>query len=649
MFHSSLLNAPRSVKRVIMVSADLILLPCSFVLSILARGDLNLEALLQSKAVVAVVVATFVSVFVFARLGLYSAVVRFMGRQALFAVFKGCLVSVFALVAAMVLLETGLPRSIPLVYGVITLCLVGGSRFLVREYLFSQARPSKKKVAIYGAGTSGLQLMTSLNNSLEYEPVVLVDDLLERAGAIYHGVKVSSPEKLPFLIEKFDVEQVLLAIPSAPMWRRKEILVNLEPLPVRVKTVPTFEQLVSGDASVEETHDVAVEDLLGRDPVKPISSLIEGCITNKTVLVTGAGGSIGSELCRQILKAKPGKLLLFERCEFALYQIDRELQEEVSNEGLDASVVPLLGCVQKLDRLQAVMDAFSVDTVYHAAAYKHVPMVEQNVIEGVRNNVLGTFNAARAAMDAEVSTFVLVSTDKAVRPTNVMGASKRLAELVLQGLAQESSLTTFCMVRFGNVLGSSGSVVPLFRKQIKAGGPVTVTHPEIIRYFMTIPEAAQLVVQASSMASGGDVFVLDMGEPVKIAELAKTLIRLMGLEVRDEQSPDGDIEVEYSGLRQGEKLFEELLIGENVSGTTHPRIMRADEVALPWSEMLLTLQKIEKACEACDCEAIRDLLLCTETGYAPNEGLSDVVWCQSVEAMRLGSNVVLMGRRREKA
>jgi len=631
-----------------MVSADLVLLPCSIVLSVLARGDFNLEELLQSNALIAVVATTLVSVFVFARLGLYRAVVRFMGRQALFAVFKGCLVSVFALVAVMALLETGLPRSIPLIYGMITLCLVGGSRFFVREYLFSQARPNKKKVAIYGAGTSGLQLMTSLNNSLEYEPVVLVDDLQERAGAIYHGVKVNTPEKLPFLIEKFDVEQVLLAIPSAPMWRRKEILANLEPLPVRVKTVPTFEQLVSGDASVEETHDVAVEDLLGRDPVKPISSLIEGCITNKTVLVTGAGGSIGSELCRQILKAKPSKLLLFERCEFALYQIDRELQEVAYSDGLDASVVPLLGCVQKLDRLQAVMNAFSVDTVYHAAAYKHVPMVEQNVIEGVRNNVLGTFNAAKAALDADVSTFVLVSTDKAVRPTNVMGASKRLAELVLQGLSQESTSTTFCMVRFGNVLGSSGSVVPLFRKQIKAGGPVTVTHPEIIRYFMTIPEAAQLVVQASSMASGGDVFVLDMGEPVKIAELAKTMIRLMGMEVRDEQSPDGDIEVEYTGLRQGEKLFEELLIGENVSGTAHPRIMRADELALPWSEMLQILQKIEKACEIGDCEAIRELLLCTETGYAPNEGLNDVVWCQGVEA-RLGSNVVSMGRRREKA
>ena len=649
MFHSSLLNAPRSVKRVIMVSADLIILPCSIVLSVLARGDLNLEALLQSNALIAVVATTFVSVVVFARLGLYRAVVRFMGRQALFAVFKGCLISVFALVVAMALLETGLPRSIPLIYGMITMCLVGGSRFLVREYLFSQARPNKKKVAIYGAGTSGLQLMTSLNNSLEYEPVVLVDDLQERVGAIYHGVKVNSPEKLPFLIEKFNVEQVLLAIPSAPMWRRKEILVDLEPLPVRVKTVPTFEQLVSGDASVEETHDVAVEDLLGRDPVKPISSLIEGCITNKTVLVTGAGGSIGSELCRQILKAKPSKLLLFERCEFALYQIDRELQEEVLNENLDASVIPLLGCVQKFDRLQSVMDAFSVDTVYHAAAYKHVPMVEQNVVEGVRNNVLGTFNAARAALDADVSTFVLVSTDKAVRPTNVMGASKRLAELVLQGLAQESSLTTFCMVRFGNVLGSSGSVVPLFRKQIKAGGPVTVTHPEIIRYFMTIPEAAQLVVQASSMASGGDVFVLDMGEPVKIAELAKTMIRLMGMEVRDEQNSDGDIEVEYTGLRQGEKLFEELLIGENVSGTTHPRIMRADELALPWSEMLQILQKIEKACETGDCEAIRALLLCTDTGYAPNEGLNDVVWCQREKARNLGSNVVSMERRREKA
>ncbi len=645
MFDYSLLNASRGVKRMIMLSADLIILPCSIVLSVFASGRGG-GGLLHGDTLIVIAMTTLVSIVVFARMGLYRAVVRFMGRQALFAVFRGSLVSVLALALGLAYFLPDLPRSVPLIYGMIVLGLVGGSRFLVREYLFSQARPNKKKVAIYGAGASGLQLMSALNNSHEYEPVVLVDDMRERVDAIYHGVKVSSPAKLPFLIERHKVEQVLLAIPSAPMWRRKEILADLEPLPVRVKTVPTFEQLVSGEASVEETHDVAVEDLLGRDAVEPIAALIEGCILDKVVLVTGAGGSIGSELCRQILKAKPAKLLLFERCEFALYQIDRELQEAVFSEELVASVVPLLGCVQKFDRLQTVMDAFSVDTVYHAAAYKHVPMVEQNVVEGVRNNVLGTFNAARAALDADVSTFVLVSTDKAVRPTNVMGASKRLAELVLQGLSQESESTTFCMVRFGNVLGSSGSVVPLFRKQIKAGGPVTVTHPEIIRYFMTIPEAAQLVVQASSMASGGDVFVLDMGEPVKIAELAKTMIRLMGLEVRDEQSPDGDIEVEYTGLRQGEKLFEELLIGENVSGTTHPRIMRADELALPWSEMLQILQKVEKACEAGDCEAIRDLLLCTDTGYAPNEGLNDVVWCQGEKVRSLGSNVVSMGRRK---
>jgi len=633
-----------------MVSADVFFLPCAVILSVLARGDFDLTRLLNSSGLSVIAITTLISIAVFARLGLYRAVVRFMGRQAFFAVLKGSLLSVFILATTMVLLSAELPRSIPLIYGMIVFCLVGGSRFFVREYLFSKARPSKKKVAIYGAGRSGLQLMTSLNNSHEYEPVVLVDDLEERIGTIYHGVRVNPSHNLPLLIEKHNIEQVLLAMPSAPMWRRKEILADLEPLPVRVKTVPTFEQLVSGDASVEETHDVAVEDLLGRDPVEPITSLIDGCVLNKTVLVTGAGGSIGSELCRQILKAKPAKLLLFDRCEFALYQIDRELQHAVFDAGLDVSVIPLLGCVQKLGRLQSVMEAFAVDTVYHAAAYKHVPMVEQNVVEGVRNNVLGTLNAAQAALDAEVNTFVLVSTDKAVRPTNVMGASKRLAELVLQALAREKSATTFCMVRFGNVLGSSGSVVPLFRKQIKAGGPVTVTHPEIIRYFMTIPEAAQLVVQASSMASGGDVFVLDMGKPVKIAELAKTMVRLMGMEVRDEQNPDGDIEVKYTGLRPGEKLFEELLIGENVSGTKHPRIMRADEISVPWSEMNQILQKLEVFCDDGDCEAVRELLLCTETGYAPNDGLSDAIWRQMSGRQTAGNNVVpLESVRKEKA
>ncbi|OUS31451.1 nucleoside-diphosphate sugar epimerase [Gammaproteobacteria bacterium 45_16_T64] len=646
MFHHKLLSAPRSVKRTVMVSADLLLLPCSVVLSVLMTSSGGYHVLLQVKLLAVVLTTTILTIAMFARLGLYRAVVRFMGRQALLAVIQGSVLSALVFIGCLLAFSVNTPVSVSVVYLVVLFFLVGGSRFLVREYLFAQSRVRKKKVIIYGAGSSGLQLLTSLNNSSEYEPVALIDDLSDRVGAIYRGIRVYPSSKLSLLIDKWAVEQVLLAMPSAPMWRRKEILADLEPMPVRVMTVPTFEQLVSGDASIEETRDVAVEDLLGRDPVKPIPSLLEGCITGKVVLVTGSGGSIGSELCRQILKARPSKLLLFERCEFALYQIDRELQEIASMDG-GARVIPLLGCVQKLDRLQAVMGAFHVDTVYHAAAYKHVPMVEQNVIEGVQNNVLGTYNAAKAAKDNRVSTFVLVSTDKAVRPTNVMGASKRLAELVLQGLAQEACLTTFCMVRFGNVLGSSGSVVPLFRKQIKSGGPVTVTHPEIIRYFMTIPEAVQLVVQASSMAKGGDVFVLDMGEPVKIAELAKAMIRLMGLEVKDEHVPSGDIEVKYTGLRPGEKLFEELLIGENVSGTAHPRIMKADELSLSWSEMERILNKLSKACAEGDCEAIRELLLCTETGYAPNDGLNDTVWHQECEEPA-ANNVVPVEFRREQ-
>ena len=649
MVRYSLLDAPRSIKRLIMVAADLVFLPCAIALALMVRGVYSANLFQQGSVVSVMLLTTFVSVFFFARLGLYRAVVRFMGREALIAVLKGCVISVLTLTALNFSFDTGLPRSIPLIYGMLTLFLVGGSRFFVREYVFSRAKPHKKKVAIYGAGTSGLQLMASLEKNHEYAPIVLVDDRPERLGAIYQGVKVRSPENLPYLVEKYNLEQVLLAIPSVPRWQRKEILAKLEPLPVRVKTIPSFEQLVSGDASVEQTHDVAIEDLLGREPVEPISSLTHACIKDKTVLVTGAGGSIGSELCRQILKANPISILLFERSEFALYQIERELQALLSVEGGQTKLVPLLGCIQQKDRISAVLSAFNVDTIYHAAAYKHVPMVEQNIVDGVRNNVLGTFNVAKSALDAGVPTFVLISTDKAVRPTNVMGASKRLAELVLQGLSQQGSSTTFCMVRFGNVLGSSGSVVPLFRQQILSGGPVTVTHPEIIRYFMTIPEAAQLVLQASAMAVGGDVFVLDMGEPVKIAELAKTMIHLMGLEVRDEHGAEGDIALKYTGLRQGEKLFEELLIGDNVSGTAHPRIMRADELSLSWADVQQVLRNIELACEAGDCERIRELLLNSDAGYAPNDGLNDTVWRQAAMTTATSVNVVPIKRiKKEK-
>jgi len=389
--------------------------------------------------------------------------------------------------------------------------------------------------------------------------------------------------------------------------------------------------LVQGKTKLEEFKDVGVEDLLGRDSVAPKAELMSADIAGKVVMVTGAGGSIGSELCRQIIQLSPTKLVLFDLSEFALYTIDKELNEFKQEHDLAVEILPLMGSVQRVNRIETVMKSFAVQTVYHAAAYKHVPLVEHNVVEGVRNNIFGTYYTARAAINAKVETFVLISTDKAVRPTNIMGTTKRMAELVLQALAKKQDSTRFCMVRFGNVLGSSGSVVPLFREQIRAGGPVTLTHPDITRYFMTIPEAAQLVIQAGAMGKGGDVFVLDMGDSVKIFDLASKIIHLSGLSIKDAQNPEGDIEIKCTGLRPGEKLYEELLIGDNVMGTTHERIMTAQEVMLDWHKLELLLQQLDAACHGFDHELIREILLKAPTGFSPTDGICDLVWQQKLQ------------------
>ena len=515
----------------------------------------------------------------------------------------------------------------------------------MRWYVQRKRRKRKTNVAIYGAGATGMELVTALRSGDKYEPVALLDDSIDPYSVVYHGLKVESPLAIADLVKKKEIEQVLLALPSIPAWRKKEILKTLEPLPVRVRTVPSMAQLVSGDARVEQVRDIEIEDLLGRDPVEPNYELLNANVAGKVVMVTGAGGSIGSELSRQLIRCKPTRLMLFERSEFSLYAIDSELRLMAAESGYNVEIIPLLGCVQDYDRVSSVLGAFKVDTLYHAAAYKHVPIVEQNVTEGVKNNVFGTLQVAKAAAEANVGLFVLISTDKAVRPTNVMGASKRMAELVLQALAKSKTNTCFSMVRFGNVLGSSGSVVPLFQKQIREGGPITVTHPDIIRYFMTIPEAAQLVIQAGAMAKGGDVFVLDMGEPVKIADLARTMVRLMGLEVKEGDDLEGDIEIKYTGLRPGEKLFEELLIGENAHGTAHPRIMRAHEISLTWEKLSVVLSELKRACDEKDCEAIRELLLNSETGYVPSHRLNDLVWQKSKE---IAASNILEIRRRAK-
>ena len=644
MLDFKILEAPRSIKRLVMLAADFFIIPIAIYTAIGLRTDFNYSLLSPQVHALSVITALVSAVF-FMKIGLYRAVVRFMGHEALFAVVKGVTISTIVLSLFLLLLDAHLPRSIPLIYWAVAFCFVGGSRFMVREYVHAQAREQKQKIAIYGAGRTGLQLLTALQNGGVYEPVVLLDDDEQLWGDVYQGQKVCNPSIIADLVKKGGVEQVLLAMPSAPMWRRKEILENLEPLAVGVKTVPSLDQLVNGNASIDEVRDIEIEDLLGRDAVAPNVELMSACITDKNVLVTGAGGSIGSELCRQILNCNPSVLVLFERCEYALYELESELLKTASETGSQVDVIALLGCVQDEQRLSSVFESYGINTIYHAAAYKHVPMVEHNIIEGVRNNVFGTLAAANSALKAEVETFVLVSTDKAVRPTNIMGASKRFAELVLQALAEKSSTTCFSMVRFGNVLGSSGSVVPLFKQQIRNGGPITVTHPEIIRYFMTISEAAQLVIQAGSMGKGGDVFVLDMGEPVKIADLARRMVRLMGMEVKDANGENGDIEISFTGLRPGEKLYEELLIEENAAGTEHPRIMVADEFHTSWAELKLMIKSIGTACDTMDCASIHQILKGAHIGYDPKDGVNDYVWCKG----KANSTVLsAAGRFREK-
>ena len=488
----------------------------------------------------------------------------------------------------------------------------------------------------------------ALRSSGDYRVRAFIDGDSTLCNTMILGLPVIAIEDAMPLINKYDVSQVLLAVPSAKRSRRKVILDELAKLPVEVLTVPDMTDIVSGKAKIDELKDVAIEDLLGRDPVAPQQVLLEANIKDKVVMVTGAGGSIGSELCRQIVEQSPKSIILFELSEFGLYQIDRELNQLKIEKGLTCDIIPLLGSVQRQHRLETTMSSFKVQTVYHAAAYKHVPLVEFNVIEGVRNNIYGTYYTACAAIKAGVESFVLISTDKAVRPTNVMGTTKRMAELGLQALADQENAkpngTRFCMVRFGNVLGSSGSVIPVFKKQIASGGPVTVTHPEITRFFMTIPEAAQLVIQAGAMGKGGDVFVLDMGESVKITDLACNLIQLSGLEVKSEANPHGDIEIQFSGLRPGEKLYEELLIGDNVKQTAHERIMTAHEVHLPLEEYDLLLNELDFACHSMDHENIRTLLLSAPTGFNPTDGIGDLVWNHNQSEVDYSDSIKFMSQ-----
>ena len=620
----------RSVKQILMMIADalMIVLALGFSFALLGKDFFDLD----QRFYFYLSLATTVSILVFIRIGLYRALVLYMGLQSVFLILQGVTAASCLLATAYFFAKTpgSSDLSILPIFWMIAVLLIGGTRFLAKVFLQSliqNFRP-KEPVIIYGAGSSGMQLLVALQNGDQYLPVAFVDDSHNMIGNTVHGIRVYNPNSLYELIESFSVRQIFLAIPSATHGERKEILNRLEHHPVHVKTVPDLFDMVSGKMGVDEIRDIDIEDLLGRDIVPPNPELLGACITGQSVMVTGAGGSIGSELCRQIIAINPSRLILLDTFEFGVYKLEAELIEKLQSieGGNNIEIVSLLGSVGNRLQMENAIRSFKVDTVYHVAAYKQVPMVEKNVVEGVQNNIFGTLVSAQAAEKFKVKNFVLISTDKAVRPTNFMGATKRFAEQVLQALAARESATKFSMVRFGNVLGSSGSVVPLFRRQIGMGGPVTVTHPEVTRYFMTVQEAAQLVIQAGSMATGGDVFVLDMHEPIKIIDLAKKMIHLMGFEVRDENSYRGDIAIEYTGLRPGEKLYEELLIGESVTGTGHPKIMRAKEETLSWGELEILLSKLELACKQIDLKEIRKLLMKAVVGFEPKDEVSDPQW-----------------------
>ena len=620
----ALVEMPRSAKRAIMLISDAIVMPIALWAALVLKSDSFSPPIHFSYFLVAVGSA----LTIFLVLGLYRAIIRFMGPRAMIMVVCGVSLSVLILAAYDRLdASAQLPLSAIAIYWALALLYVVGSRFVVR-YLFSRTRNGHPpaRVAIYGAGDAGARLSSVLIGGPHFEPVAFVDDKKSLQGSQINGIRVSDARDLPRLVRQHGIDRILLAMPSASRRRRREILASLEPLGVHVQSLPDLSDIIAGKASIDELRDVDVSDLLGRDAVPPNPKLFDACIRNKCVMVTGAGGSIGSELCRQIIRLGPRRLVLFEMSELALYHIERELNELASKEGLDVEVLPLLGNAHHRHRVREVIGTCGVQTIYHAAAYKHVPIVEHNVVEGIHNNVISTWYTAEAALESGVETFVLISTDKAVNPANVMGATKRLAELVLQALQERSANTRFCMVRFGNVLASSGSVVPLFREQIRRGGPVTVTHPDVIRYFMTIPEAAQLVIQAGSMAQGGDVFVLDMGRPVRIDDLARRMINLMGLTVRDASNLDGDIEIEYTGLRTAEKLFEELLIGTNVTGTDHPMILRAIEHSLPWPRMQQLLNELLVALASFDCRRSLALLAESVAEYHATHVISDYIW-----------------------
>lgn len=639
-------------KQVLAICIDIVLIPFALWFAFLLRlGSEQMINPLDYWWLFAAAVVTAVPVFI--RLGLYRAILRYMGRDAITSIFKAVSISALLLALSIYIARSDLliPRTLVFIYWITLFASIGGVRFAARSFLVPDPKERKfsrhlfsnpgddgrQKVAIYGAGAAGFQLFRSVQQDSLIKPVAFVDDQRDLSGRSIGGLRVYRSDSIDQMLRETHATEIFLAIPSLNRRQRHDILEKLRQYPIKVRTVPTIQELMSGRKSLEQLQEIPIEDLLGREPVPPDPGLLTKCVTGRAIMVTGAGGSIGSELCRQILELKPSVLILFDNSEYNLFCVEEELRNHNELTSLGVAIAPVLGSVLNTKQLIAEMRRYKVDTIFHAAAYKHVHIVEQNISEGIRNNILGTWRTAAAAMIAGVHSFVLISTDKAVRPTNVMGASKRFAELILQALPAHRELTlpietlslpnsssnrivnttAFTMVRFGNVIGSSGSVIPKFRDQIRRGGPITVTHPEVIRYFMTIPEAAQLVIQAGAMGTGGDVFVLNMGEPIRILDIATQMIHFSGHSAKDENHPNGDIEIAFTGLRPGEKLYEELLIGKEVLPTGHPMIMRAHESSLSWEKISDLLSELSAGLLNNDSARLKQILVEHVEGYRP--------------------------------
>ncbi|PHM72742.1 polysaccharide biosynthesis protein [Xenorhabdus kozodoii] len=613
----------RLLKTLLLMIADIVMIASSYWIGMWLRLDreVPIHSLLHWSVIILTIPCTL---FIFVKLGFYRAILRYVNMSILKWAIIGSFLSVLVLIAFSLYQQAFLPRTVPIIYFSFLVIFLCGTRFLYRT-LRNYTRSKGIPVIIYGAGESGRQLLPILKEHHEFEPVAFIDDNSKIRNLSIHGIIVHSPSSIFNLIERYNVKKILLAIPSASNSERRSIIEKLQQTHCEILTIPNFNELVDGTAQIDTLRKVSIDDLLGREQVSPLPELLSKNILNKNILVSGAGGSIGSELCRQIIQQTPNSLVLFELTEYSLYSIERELQKINKEKKLNVDIIPILGDIKNSEKINKILNKFHINTIYHAAAYKHVPLVELNTIEGIQNNIFGTLTIAQAAINQKVDKFVLISTDKAVRPTNIMGATKRFAELILQALAKQNKHTQFSMVRFGNVLGSSGSVVPLFEKQITNGGPITLTHKDITRYFMTIPEAAQLVIQSGAMGVNGDVFVLDMGESVRIYDLAVKMVNLSGLTVKDENNQNGDIEIKVTGLRPGEKLYEELLIGNNVLGTNHPRIMTANEIYLEWPELNKLIQHLQSACSERDLESIREVLINSPLEFQPKDEICDLL------------------------